>query len=324
MDKSLTSGLMEKIMDSLECSVCSDLMHVPVISSCGHSFCYDCSSSWFENKVTCPTCRHELVTQPILNVLLRDISENIVNLILDQGQEQFTDEELMELKQRRDDCLRNYQYDLKNKKLFGDAFKSVLTMVDRSDGVARCANCHWEAHGSECLHCGAIFRMQRDDDSFYESMDDIEDQEERRLYDLDDDDTYDSDDSFIDGRDNEQINLDVTSDNDIFSDVDGGNESDRSYRRHARQRNNNVNEVESWRGFHSSSEGSRHSDFLENDGELRDAVRLFAENPINLDYESQDENDDDHQDENEDDIDFERTSRSMDRRRPIIIDSDNE
>lgn len=311
LDGLLTAGLMSSIMDTLECTVCSDLMHVPVISSCGHSFCYDCSTSWFENKVTCPTCRHELETQPILNVQLRDISEHIVNVMLDHGQGQLSDQEMIELKQRRDECIKNYQYDLKNKKLFGDAFKSVLTMIDRSDGVARCANCHWEAHGSECLHCGAIFRMQRDDDTFYESMDEIEDEEERQIYGSDDN-RYDSEDSFIDGRDNEEIHLDVASDNDILSDIDNSDIDTSSRRRYTRMADNNIHEVESWGGFRSSDEDDTYNEGYEDDDDLQTAMDHFAQQPINI------------SDDDDDEIDFERTTRSMDRRRPIVIDSDNE
>ena len=39
------------------CSVCMDKLTNPIQLSCGHLFCEDCISQWFEKKTTCPLCR---------------------------------------------------------------------------------------------------------------------------------------------------------------------------------------------------------------------------------------------------------------------------
>lgn len=225
--------MLAKIAESVECSVCSDIMIVPVISSCGHSFCYECCTSWFENKATCPTCRHELEAPPTLNVQLKEISSHLVDTLIDHGD----DSEKQELINRRDTNNQQYQDDAKNGILYGETFKNVLTIVDKSDGVPRCGNCHWEAHGSECLHCGAVFRIPRDDDEYDSAEAYDEDHLEEQYYGAEDN-AYDSNDSFIDGRELNDINGDIDDENDILSDMDTNSNRD------------------SWRGFDQGNDGN--------------------------------------------------------------------
>ncbi|CUM64232.1 uncharacterized protein PRCAT00001826001 [Priceomyces carsonii] len=184
------------------------MMHVPFVLACGHSFCYDCLNSWFDNKLNCPTCRFELEQPPVLNIVLKDISKVISDLIIDTIDNA---DGKSKLKEQRSEALKNFEYDQKKNHLFGDVFKtSAVTLIDRSDGVPRCGNCHWEAHGSVCLHCGMRFRSERSD-SYYDSEDGDaynEDDDEIMLYGRDNDheDRYDSEDSFVDNRGIEEIN----------------------------------------------------------------------------------------------------------------------
>ncbi|EGV63724.1 E3 ubiquitin ligase [Yamadazyma tenuis] len=208
IDSTLLGSVLGDLADSLECSVCAEIMVMPVISSCGHSFCYECCSSWFENKATCPTCRHELDTPPALNVVLKDISHRLVDVLLDQSS--LGDNEKQELKLRQENSRKTYQFDMDHGRLYGDAFNSVVTMIDRSDGVARCANCHWEAHGSQCGHCGAVFRIPREEENYHQSDDAFSDSEDQVSEERDN--RYDSEDSFVDNGSDTGYHIEEESD----------------------------------------------------------------------------------------------------------------
>lgn len=215
IDGELKDDVMLKIAATLECLVCSELMHVPFLAQCGHSFCYGCLNAWFESKVNCPTCRKDMETAPVLNIQLRDISKTISDVVIDSLSNQTQKKLLQDTRQERVD---EFDQDNRNNRLFGDSFKSTLTLVDTSDGVPRCGNCHWEAHGSVCLHCGSRFRVPRSD-LYYDSEDGDaynEDQDEVALYGVaGEQDAYDSADSFVDNRDVSAMNED---DYDLASD----------------------------------------------------------------------------------------------------------
>lgn len=209
-------------------------MHVPFLATCGHSFCYSCLKLWFTTKVNCPTCRKNLESPPILNIQLKEISNNISDLIITLTNDP---KESQQITEHREQMQNEYDEDFRRKKLFGDVFDSAVTLIDRSDGVPRCGNCHWEAHGSVCLHCGSRFRVPMED-SYYDSDDGDaynEDDEEIVVYGRDNDseegpNEYDSQDSFIDQRDLRWINRDLVEDdpNDILS-----SDGDSDDRRHS-------------------------------------------------------------------------------------------
>lgn len=185
------SGLLAKVSNTLECAICSEMMHVPFLTSCGHSFCYKCLSMWFGNRLNCPTCRKDMEHPPTLNVQLRTISWNVSELLIDVG-----GDEGKALKEAREEADAEYRQEIRA--LFGNAFTATaLTVIDNSDGVPRCGNCHWEAHGSVCLHCGTRFRVPRDDDYYDSDNGEAYDEDEQEHEELD---FYDSDDSFIDRR----------------------------------------------------------------------------------------------------------------------------
>lgn len=193
-------------------------MYVPFITSCGHSFCYGCITNWFQNKLNCPTCRTDLEQPPSLNVQLRTISRSITELMAEvsgpvQGQQMLN---------AMTDANEEYQRSYESGDLFEGIFKKLaLTLIDNSDGVPRCGNCHWEAHGSSCLHCGTRFRISRDDD-YYDSDDgDAYDEDENENDNAGDGDgedggddvnEYDSDDSFVDNRGDGEIRADLLND----------------------------------------------------------------------------------------------------------------
>ncbi|CAM9018263.1 unnamed protein product [Wickerhamomyces anomalus] len=97
---------------------------------------------------TCPACRSELVEEPYLNVHVQDM----VNTLVD------TCQKISSLSQNvlRDRALKVKQYklDVTHDNLFKRVFKSTgHAVVDISDGVARCSNCHWEVRGNRCPNC---------------------------------------------------------------------------------------------------------------------------------------------------------------------------
>lgn len=191
-------------------------MHIPFITSCGHSFCYECLTSWFQNKLNCPTCRRDLEHPPTLNVQLKSISRNITDLMIEIDNDQKD-----EIIKSRDTADSEYLQALENRTLFDEIFKRAITLIDNSDGVPRCGNCHWEAHGSVCLHCGTRFRIPMDDD-YYDSdngdaydEDDQEEDDGRMLRHAND--MYDSEDSFIDERSMLDIEADLDGEVDILS-----------------------------------------------------------------------------------------------------------
>ncbi len=54
-----------------ECSICLDIAKEPVVSKCGHLFCWPCIYSWNLHKKTCPNCNNLLENEkdfiPIYN-----------------------------------------------------------------------------------------------------------------------------------------------------------------------------------------------------------------------------------------------------------------
>ncbi|ODV77043.1 uncharacterized protein CANTADRAFT_23876 [Suhomyces tanzawaensis NRRL Y-17324] len=268
IDHTLTSNLLGKITSIIECSICSETMHVPFTTECGHSFCYECITSWFLNKLNCPSCRHEIEHRPVMNIQLKDIAKNITDLIIETRSDQL---ERDRIAKHRNECISGYEYDVKHNRAFGEIFKSALTFVDTSDGVPRCGNCHWEANGDVCLHCGTRFRVPQEDE--YDSADDDDYPHEfGGDHPRNSEDEYDSADSFVDNRGFAEINRDRArdSDEDILS-------------------SDNLS-ADDWNGFgHEGTEGSPielggydddgNEDYYDSD-DLREALDEFHDSHI--------------------------------------------
>ncbi|CAK9437979.1 uncharacterized protein LODBEIA_P23560 [Lodderomyces beijingensis] len=201
LDHALATSALSKISTALECSICSDIMIIPVTSECGHTYCYGCINQWFKNKVNCPTCRHRVEMKPALNLKLNEICKTIIDLSVEN-----TTDPANSLAARTAEYISEYTKHAQTKKLYGGIFENTTsTLIDTSDGVPRCGHCHWEAHGSVCLHCGRRFRIPQDSDGEGEDEDEYyEDVRTSRGVEASSD-AYDSDDSFIDTRTAEEI-----------------------------------------------------------------------------------------------------------------------
>ncbi|XP_008409825.1 tripartite motif-containing protein 16-like [Poecilia reticulata] len=69
---------------SLYCSVCLEAMKKPVTLPCGHSYCMDCVSNYWDLEgqkgvCSCPQCRHTFNSRPVLNknTVLVDLIERM-------------------------------------------------------------------------------------------------------------------------------------------------------------------------------------------------------------------------------------------------------
>ncbi|EGW31324.1 uncharacterized protein SPAPADRAFT_61891 [Spathaspora passalidarum NRRL Y-27907] len=237
LDHSLTSHLLAKINNIMECPICSEVMIIPVTAECGHSFCYGCIHQWFETKLNCPTCRTDIEHKPVLNIHLKEISKGVVDLLIETTTDEKEKSHLVKL---RDESTKNYETDKTGKQLFGNLFKGTTMLIDNSDGVPRCGNCHWEAHGNVCMHCGTRFRNAR---NLVDGDLDGDDEDEDRFEDVNSDNDYDLDDSFIDGRNIGEIFRDVIEDYDSELDLDY--ESGEPYQ---------LDANDNWHGFESASE----------------------------------------------------------------------
>ncbi|KAH9988297.1 hypothetical protein BJV77DRAFT_755574 [Russula vinacea] len=81
-DKRHLSATVSRLDDITCCHVCKDTMWSPYILSCGHTFCEDCLTKWFEKILadhrqigkppySCPLCRALARTPPAPNFALK-------------------------------------------------------------------------------------------------------------------------------------------------------------------------------------------------------------------------------------------------------------
>lgn len=58
-------------------------MSLPCVLECGHSYCYDCISTWFTKVNTCPSCRKECRKKPHISHAAAGVSKAIIAAIID-------------------------------------------------------------------------------------------------------------------------------------------------------------------------------------------------------------------------------------------------
>src|SRR6476469_7656958 len=68
----------------MTCSICIDLFSVPVVTPCGHLFCYKCLFKWIKSKTRCPQCRNRITTVPYPCFLMENLVEELLLKFPDQ------------------------------------------------------------------------------------------------------------------------------------------------------------------------------------------------------------------------------------------------
>eukprot|EP00063_Salmo_salar_P075911 XP_014050746.1 PREDICTED: E3 ubiquitin/ISG15 ligase TRIM25-like [Salmo salar] len=73
------------------CSICLDVFTEPVTTSCGHNFCIDCITKYWNSKdlCHCPLCKEKFSKRPKLrvNTMLREVVGNFKSL-RDRGKDE--------------------------------------------------------------------------------------------------------------------------------------------------------------------------------------------------------------------------------------------
>ncbi|KAG5366647.1 hypothetical protein CJU89_1084 [Yarrowia sp. B02] len=91
--------LLSQIADSVTCIVCQELMCLPCVLECGHSYCYDCISTWFTKVNTCPSCRKECKKKPHISHATAAISKSLIAALIETDPSRKA--EFDELKERQ-------------------------------------------------------------------------------------------------------------------------------------------------------------------------------------------------------------------------------
>lgn len=164
--KKTKGKLLSKLLDSMICSVCHDYMFVPMMTQCGHNYCYSCLTSWFDSNSTlelsCPQCRASISETPNINSTLQQWLYTLLETLYrkEKGNEDFK-----ALQRAKNESENDYKSDKKNDNLFNGIFKtSAIGVVDEDDdGILRCSNCHWELEDDDegmCPHCNSRIRSR--------------------------------------------------------------------------------------------------------------------------------------------------------------------
>jgi E3 ubiquitin-protein ligase RNF5 len=54
--------------DKWTCPICFDRLTEPVVTSCGHIFCWPCISEWLRRSSACPTCSGHVDADHLISV----------------------------------------------------------------------------------------------------------------------------------------------------------------------------------------------------------------------------------------------------------------
>lgn len=134
---------------SLQCTVCAELMSLPFVFECGHTFCYACSFEWLRSHSrSCPTCRHVVHRKPVICYALKELCINFLNS-QDLPPAEGRSSRLNQVEQEAlfkshhsafPDLFRDDSFNLHGGRL-----------EDTEERVLRCVRCQWEVEGPECM-----------------------------------------------------------------------------------------------------------------------------------------------------------------------------
>ena len=67
---------------NFECTICLDTAKEPVLTKCGHMFCWPCIYNWLESKggkAKCPNCKNEITKNDLIPVYANDENKENTN-----------------------------------------------------------------------------------------------------------------------------------------------------------------------------------------------------------------------------------------------------
>jgi E3 ubiquitin-protein ligase RNF5 len=65
----------EERADNFECNICYDICQKPVVTTCGHLFCWPCIYQWINTNrtfLTCPVCKNGISEQRLVSIYSRE------------------------------------------------------------------------------------------------------------------------------------------------------------------------------------------------------------------------------------------------------------
>ena len=77
--KQSNSNEQKQSISSYECSICLDVAKEPVVTKCGHLFCWPCIYSWNQQKNKCPNCNNVIGKDDFIPVYNKDQNINNTN-----------------------------------------------------------------------------------------------------------------------------------------------------------------------------------------------------------------------------------------------------
>ncbi|KAH9928114.1 uncharacterized protein B0H18DRAFT_1118135 [Fomitopsis serialis] len=94
------SAFVKKLIESMTCAICSSVYSRPIVTQCGHAFCWSCLYDWLRSvalhnertygqeprqEYTCPQCRTVLTEKPYEDLTLKDIALQVALLTNEGG-----------------------------------------------------------------------------------------------------------------------------------------------------------------------------------------------------------------------------------------------
>ena len=67
---------------NFECTICLDTAKEPVLTKCGHMFCWPCIYNWLDSKggrAKCPNCKNEITKNDLIPVYANDENQENTN-----------------------------------------------------------------------------------------------------------------------------------------------------------------------------------------------------------------------------------------------------
>eukprot|EP00055_Hartaetosiga_balthica_P004508 m.11872 g.11872 ORF g.11872 m.11872 type:complete len:232 (+) comp3907_c0_seq1:85-780(+) len=62
----------EKSMSSYSCRICLDIAHDPVVTKCGHLYCWPCLHEWLQRKEECPVCKAGVTKENVIPLFVSE------------------------------------------------------------------------------------------------------------------------------------------------------------------------------------------------------------------------------------------------------------